>query len=397
MEKVLFLCHRIPFPPNKGDKIRSYHWLQYLKQHYQVFLGAFVDDKQDWQHQEQVSLGTQDCQLMARHPWLHKAKSLTALLGDQPLSLAYYQSDKMQAWVDAILAEHPDIKVLTFSSSMAQYVPDHAKFAVMDFVDIDSDKWLQYAEKKQGFMAWLYQREFRTLQRYEQQVAQRFDLSLFVSAAEADEFQRKQSKHIHSSIDWVQNGVDIHYFNPDDPSLESPYPAAKPCIVFTGAMDYWANVEGVTWFTEQVWPSLLAARPDCLFYIVGSNPGAEVLRLQQLTNVVVTGRVPDIRPYLKFAQCVVAPLRISRGIQNKVLEALAMNQIVVGSPDAFVGIGQSQSTLVAEDAGRFSEHCLAQLSQPLQQGRQPRAWVEERFSWQSSFDRLGALIAQAGG
>ena len=396
MEKILFLCHRIPYPPNKGDKIRSYHWLQYLKQRYEVLLGAFVDDPDDWQYQSIVSEGLLDCQLVKRHPHWHKLASLRAMLDGRPLSLAYYQSQQMQAWVDQAMAAHPNIKVLTFSSVMAQYVNRADQFRVMDFVDIDSDKWLQYANNASGIMAWLYRREFNSLARYEAQVASAFNLSLFVSQQEAQDFQTRQAPNTSlQAVDWVQNGVDTQYFDPDSVVDVSPFSPNEQAIVFTGAMDYWANIEGVLWFVQCVWPGIIAHKPSAIFYIVGSNPTQTVIKLAQLPGIVVTGKVPDVRPYLKYADLVVAPLRISRGIQNKVLEALAMDKKVVGTRHAFTGIGQMACTFVADDEEAFINQCIKQLS--LQQEVQARHWVREHFSWQSSFTRLDNLILQAGG
>lgn len=411
MEKILYLCHRIPYPPNKGDKIRSYHWLQYLKQRYEVYLGAFVDDPDDWQYQAVLQPQLAGCHLVARHPLWHKMTSLRGLLDQRPLSLAYYQSKQMQTWVEAIMREHPDIKVLAFSSVMAQFVTQGEQFRVMDFVDIDSDKWQQYADKKKGLMAWLYRREYNTLAQYESHVASTFNLSLFVSQSEADDFQQrqgvKQTTQAIENINWVQNGVDLDYFDPSSVTDASPYAEGEQALVFTGAMDYWANVEGVTWFAQQVWPRVIAQKPKATFYIVGSNPTKAVKKLASQPGIVVTGRVADVRPYLKHAYLAVAPLRISRGIQNKVLEALAMNKVVVGSRHAFVGIGNASGSRVADTKQDFARHCVAALNQVEQLNGDntgnkaveslARHWVQQHFSWQSSFNRLEHLIGQAKG
>ncbi len=411
MEKILYLCHRIPYPPNKGDKIRSYHWLQYLKQRYQVYLGAFIDDPEDWQYQDVLQPQLAGCHLVARHPFWHKVGSLRALFDQRPLSLAYYQSQQMQTWVEAMMREHPDIKVLAFSSVMAQFVTQGDQFRVMDFVDIDSDKWQQYADKKKGLMAWLYRREYNTLAQYEDHVASTFNLSLFVSQSEADDFQQRQvvrqAAKLNENINWVQNGVDLEYFDPNAVNGASPYQEQEQALVFTGAMDYWANIEGVTWFVLHVWPRVLAQKPKARFYIVGSNPSKGVRKLANQAGVIVTGRVPDVRPYLKHAYLAVAPLRISRGIQNKVLEALAMNKVVVGSRHAFVGIGNASGSRVADTKEEFSRQCVAALNQVEQlkgDGSSEAAveslarhWVQQHFSWQSSFNRLEHLIGQAKG
>src|SRR3569623_858504 len=248
MKELLFLAHRIPYPPNKGDKLRSYNLLKQLGRDYRVPLGAFIDEADDWRHVEAAA----------------------------------------------------------------------GRRRVMDFVDIDSDKWQQYAEARRWPLSWVYRREARTLLQYERAVAATFDASVFVSDSEADLFKRL-APECAARVWSIHNGVDTAYFDPVQ-SFTPPYPLYEKPIVFTGAMDYWANVEAVNWFAREVFPVVRAADEEARFYIVGARPAAEVQALRRLPGVIVVGAVDDIRPYLAHAALAVAPLRIARGVQNKVLE-----------------------------------------------------------------------------
>ena len=384
MEELLYLVHRIPYPPNKGDKIRSYHLLKHLAQSYIVHVGAFIDDAEDWQYVESLAkLAGGEVKLLPLKPRLAMLKSAMGLLSGEPLSLPYYRDRRMQAWVDAMLAARPITRALVYSSSMAQYLMQHhAIQRVIDFVDIDSDKWRQYAEKKTWPMSWIYQREARTLFEYEQRVTHEFAAAAFVSEAEAALF-KKLAPACADKVFGFSNGVDTGYFSPDH-TFASPYPVDERAIVFTGAMDYWANVDAVTWFAREIFPSIRHAHPTAYFYIVGSRPTPEVQALAQLSGVCVTGAVPDTRPYMAHAAVAVAPLRIARGIQNKVLEAMAMAKPTVVSEQALEGIKATpgKEILLATDAATFA----AQVSDAIightpEIGAAARQRVLNDYSW----------------
>ncbi len=394
MENLLLLIHRIPYPPNKGDKIRSYHLLKHLAQHYRVHLGTFVDDPDDWQHVPHVQTMCASSHFAPLKPLLARVRSLGALLANRSLSLDYYKSGELQAWVDATMKAQKIDRVLIFSSAMAQYAeayPDARR--VVDFCDVDSDKWRQYAEKKIWPMNWLYRHEARQLLAYERRVARECDASLFVSAPEADLFKELAPESV-AKIGFFNNGVDTDYFSPGR-SYASPYQAGERAVVFTGAMDYWPNIDAVQWFAAEVFPQLRARFADACFYIVGARPSSAVQALAQLPGVVVTGTVPDVRPYIAHAQVAVAPLRIARGIQNKVLEAMAMATPVVVSPQALEGIEAIPGTdlLLAEDAAAFVTSVSALLTHAdTAIGHVARAKVEQLYSWPSNLARIEARL-----
>ena len=397
MQDLLLLIHRIPYPPNKGDKIRSYHLLKHLARDYRVHLATFVDDADDWQHVPAVEALCASSHFAPLNPLRARVRSLGALVKNRSLSLDYYQDAGMARWVDQAVATHKIKRVMVFSSPMAQYADKlGGARRVIDFCDVDSDKWRQYAEKKSPPMSWLYRHEARQLLRYERQVASQYDASLFVSAPEADLF-RKLAPESTARIGHFSNGVDTEYFSPEH-VFASPYAAGERALVFTGAMDYWPNVDAVQWFASDVFPAVRAKYPGVRFYIVGSRPAPAVQALAQQDGIVVTGTVPDVRPYLAHAAVAVAPLRIARGIQNKVLEAMAMATPVVVSPQALEGIDAAPgSELVLADGADAFQSAVAALLDGQEEavdaiGAAARARVQSSYSWSSNLACIGESL-----
>ncbi len=229
-------------------------------------------------------------------PRTARVRSLRGFFSGQPLTLPYYWDRGLQTWVNHILETRPISHILVFSSAMAQYV-SQARLAhrIIDFVDIDSDKWMQYANARSWPMSWIYGRESKLLLGYERQIARDFDSATFVSEAEADLF-RQLSPESASKITYFNNGVDADYFSPHR-YYANPYSAGVKTLVFTGAMDYWANVDAVEWFARRIFPDIRAQLPEIEFHIVGARPTAAVLALASLPGVTVTGSVPDVRPF----------------------------------------------------------------------------------------------------
>ncbi|SNS81480.1 sugar transferase, PEP-CTERM/EpsH1 system associated [Noviherbaspirillum humi] len=394
MDPLLFLVHRIPYPPNKGDKIRSYHLLKHLARQYRVYLGSFVDDPNDWQYADAVKALCADTCLLNLDPRIGRLRSLTGLAAGRPLSLDYYRSNAMQDWVNRVTAAHKVSRVVVFSSVMAQFVNRQANGRlIVDYVDVDSDKWTQYAANKRWPMRWLYAREGRELLRYERRLATECDAALFVSQAEAGLF-RELAPESASRIGFFNNGVDCDYFSPNRDYV-NPYEARELPIVFTGAMDYWPNIDAVRWFARDVFPAILKRHPNAVFYIVGTRPSSDVQLLAQLPNVRVTGAVPDIRPYLAHAQMAVAPLRIARGVQNKVLEAMAMAKPVIVSPQALEGIDAmpDRDLLLAANEKDFVEAASRVLGTAHDAiGAAARECVQMRYGWEPNLARVDAAL-----
>ena len=400
MDDLLLLIHRIPYPPNKGDKIRSYRLLQHLAQHYRVHLATFVDDEDDWQHVARVEALCASSYFARLNPRMARVRSLGALLGNRALSFDYYRDAALGAWVDTAVRTHHIGRVVVFSSPMAQYAEALVQARrVIDFCDVDSDKWRQYADKKSWPMSALYAHEARQLLRYERKVAASFDASLLVSEPEA-QLLRRLAPESAQRIGFVNNGVDTAYFTPhgiDGKPYDNPYSAGDQALVFCGAMDYWPNVDAVSWFARELFPAIRARHPQARFIIVGARPSAEVQQLASLPGVMVTGTVPDVRPFVAWASVCVAPLRIARGIQNKVLEAMSMARTVVVTPQALEGITAQagRDLLLGEDGAAFQACVDAALTAPdPAMGQAARALVETLYGWSANLAPVVSLLEQ---
>ncbi len=396
--KLLYLVHRIPYPPNKGDKIRSFNMLKFLAEHFDIYLAAFIDADEDWQYIDELQAYCVDTCFAPLPALRAKVRSLTGLLSNTPLTLPYYADAGLRAWINVRRAEVD--RVLVFSSAMAQYVASERwrkKLRVIDFVDVDSDKWSQYAQSKTWPMNWVYRREARTLLKFESEIAREFDASLFVSAKEAELF--RQLSHLgEDKVTHMNNGVDVDHFSPAH-ALPSPFNTEQQNIVFTGAMDYWANEDAVIWFAESVLPMVLVQCPAARFFIVGSRPGRKVQALVKLPQVEVTGSVEDVRPYIQHADVVVAPMRIARGIQNKVLEGMAMARPVVVTSQGFDGIeaDMAHELVVRDGADAFAAAVIDVLQgrAVAEMGQRARQRVVEDYSWSSSLSKLLPLLQSA--
>ncbi|WP_343731643.1 TIGR03087 family PEP-CTERM/XrtA system glycosyltransferase [Duganella sp.] len=396
MRDLLFLCHRLPFPPNKGEKIRAYHALQYLRRHFRVHLGTFIDHEDDAAHAAKLAADCASTCFVRMPPHWARLSALSALLRDEALSLPYFRHASLQRWVGRTLEQH-DINVcLAYSGPMAQYVPFSTQrgplWRVLDLVDVDSEKWHSYADSKAWPLSGLYRREGRLLLDYERKAAAEFDRVLLVSPAEADLF-RQRAPESAGKVDYYSNGVDSDYFA-QQPAFPSPYGDAR-ALVFTGAMDYEPNIDAVSWFAERVMPALHTQHPTLEFHIVGSRPVSQVRELQRFPGVRVSGTVPDVRPYLQHAALVVAPLRIARGIQNKVLEAMAMQKIVIASPQALEGIQAVHGTEIirANGGAEFISAICRQLHAPESGlGMAARQRILRDYRWSENLQRLGRVL-----
>ena len=398
--RLLFLAHRIPYPPDKGEKIRAWHMLDHLAKTWEVELGCLVDDPRDLDHIPTLRgrfAHVEAHQLRGR--WQAAARALARLRPGLPLSLGWFHDPALAAWVRRGLAERRWDAAVVYSSAMAPYVmgprarrPGFRR--VLDMVDVDSAKWQAYAAGATPPMRLVWAREARTLLALERRAALDFDRTLFVSEEEARHFV-SLAPDCAGRVDWVENGVDLARFDPAEPR-PSPYPEGAVPIVFTGTMGYRPNIEAVVWFAETVLPRLRARMPAPSFWIVGANPAPAVQALARLPGVHVTGTVPDVRPYLAHATVAVAPLRIARGIQNKVLEAMAMARPVVATTAAFEGVRATagRDLLVADGAEATAAAVAAVLDGAHPGlGEAARAAVRAAHDWAATLKRLDTALS----
>lgn len=398
--KLLFISHRIPYPPNKGDKIRSYNVLRYLAHRHDVYLACLVDNAEDLAYLDALNPLVQDIVYDTISPVLKKIQSSLALLGSKPISIPYFYSRTLQSSIDRLLDKIDIETVYCSSSPTAEYLFRSRHYngklrrtkRVMDLIDVDSDKWRQYADTCRYPMRWVYQREAKRLLAYEAMIAAEFDHVLLVSETEKDFFLSNIST---SNVTAMSNGVDLEKFSPN---FRSTLQRKGPAIVFTGAMDYWPNIDAISWFVREVWHHVRKSSPAATLYIVGSKPSSMVQRLSRSPGVVVTGFVEDIRDYLSLADVCIAPLRIARGIQNKVLEAMAMAKPVVATEQAFEGIDArpGQDLLVTAAEPEIFAQGINLLwkdkSFAKQMGLDAREAIVSQYSWEKQLKKLNALL-----
>lgn len=394
MGEIIFLAHRVPFSPDRGDRIRSFHFLRRIAAKRPVHLLGFVDNDEDRKAAKELLPILASLHIEVRSKSKLRAGIESLVLGE-PVSVAAFGSRRIMRMVDQLLADRPIEAIFAYSGQMAQFVPDDrgGRRFVMDFVDVDSAKFAAYGEGESGLMGWAHRREGRLLAQYENEIGRWADVNLFVSEAEAALFRQRAglaANHVRA----LNNGIDTDYFDPAGfPRLDGD---ADPMIVFTGQMDYRPNVEAVDYFARRTFPAIRAKHPTTLFAIVGRDPTPAVEELASLKNVIVTGEVPDVRPWLAAAAVVVAPLEIARGVQNKVLEAMAMARPVVASPAAFEGIEAvpGEHLLVAQgyDMANAVSRLLAAPADGEALGRAARAHMVARYGWEAQLRQLDAII-----
>jgi polysaccharide biosynthesis protein PslH len=397
MPEILFLVHRAPWPPDRGDRIRSWHMFEALAKLAPVHVATLADNEAD--------------AALARDKMTPLCKSLSvevrsvsrplalmqAIARGEPVSNRLFRNAALARHVEAIVPRGGVTHIVAFSGQMAQYVP--AGFdgpVLMDFVDVDSAKFATYAEQdKRQPLHWVHKREARVLGAYEADVARRVDASLFVSEAEAALF-RSLSGLGADRVRAVENGIDTNRFDPATP-LEVVGAGKGPLAVFTGQMDYRPNIDAVRWFAADILPLIRARHPHARFAIVGRAPTEEVRALERLPGVAVTGEVPDVRPWLAAADAVVAPLLLARGVQNKLLEAMAMARPVVASEAAATGIDAvaGEHLLIADDAGSLADAVCTLFDDraaAAAMGQAARARMIARYGWDARLAPLGALL-----
>jgi len=402
-KELLFLCHRIPYPPNKGDKIRSHALLAHFAARRPVHLACFIDDPDDWRHLKAVrQLAGGECLFIKLRPLLARAASLDALVTGQPLTTSYFRSHAIDRWLTRLIAGGRVDQAVVFGSAMAPYLLKRTNLdpgrSLFDMVDLDSDKWRQYGETSRWPKSWLYRREARTLLALEREAARRFGATVLISPHEVDSFRAlapESADRLHS----ISNGVDPVRFSPDRPHPDV-FPAGVVPIVMTGAMDYRPNAEGAAWFVEAILPLLLPQLPGAHFYIVGANPPPSVQKLAG-PHVTVTGRVHDIQPYLAHAAAVVAPLRIARGLQNKVIEGMAMRRPVVATWEAARALAArpGEELWVETEPAAFAAAVVAAAVGPDRErvALNGRLYVERHHDWGRNLSTMDDLLERMAG
>lgn len=389
--RVLLLTHRVPFPPDKGDRIRSYNLLRYLSERATVSLGCLGDEP--WtQDALRVIDSLTESSCIAPIGFSRKIYGGLSLLSGRSITEGWFYSRRLARWIDEVSRKQPFDAVVCFCSGMAGYTSrpglEQAPL-ILDLVDVDSEKWLQFSRSGSGPKSWLLGLEGRRLRRVERQVGDRAAVVTLVSDEEAALYRQLAPS---ANTIAVGNGVDFGYFQRPEGVVRNPHSA-----VFLGALDYRPNVDGIRWFCRDVWPSIRSRYSAASLKIVGRRPTAAVRALADAPGVSIHADVPDVRPYLFEAAAAIAPLQVARGVQNKVLEAMACETPVVASAQALEGIsavaGRDALSAEAPDdwlqsIGRiFDDVALAdRLSQS------GRTHVESHFDWNARLAPLGEFL-----
>ena len=376
--ELIFLSHCVPNPPDKGEKIRAFHEINALAAHHDVHLVCFAREASELDAADKLRDRCASVYVAPLYPFgLHVGRAGLGFLLGSSLNTEFYSSGKLQAYVNRLAEERKIDGAVAYSAVMAPYVPDPTPF-ILDMLDVDSEKWFQYAEQRQPPQ--FFRMEAQRVRKLELAQARRARLSLFTTHAEESLFHSIAGQ---CPTGFMENGVDLEFFDPsatpDDPAL-----AARQYVVFVGTLDYFPNATAVRQFAEGAFQQMRAANPGLEFLVVGRNPARQVKSAASLPGVSVIGGVPDVRPYLKHAEAMVAPLGIARGIQNKVLEALAMGKPVLASQAIARTFGPHLPAGVIE-CPSTGEYCSGlPLARNLASARRIREEAATRFTWMSN-------------
>ena len=399
-DEILFLAHRIPFPPDRGDKIRSHHLLHALAQLAPVHVGCFGETPADMACEGLLAnLARSHC-LIKRDKSLPRA-GIEALASGRAVSLAAFASARLRDWVQLTLATRPIDTVFVFSGQMGQFVPDDFRGRlIVDLCDVDSIKFEDYARDHAGLRRALYRREARLVAREEARLAVRAEATLLVTEQEAGLLRNRLPERDRAKVVALGNGIDTALF---DPSGVDPHTALAdtdgPHLVFTGQMDYPPNIAAAQRIARRLLPGLRVTFPKAQAHIVGRAPTGAVQQLANVPGVTVWGEVADVRPFLAGAHCVVAPLTIARGVQNKVLEAMAMARPVALSRQAATGIAATdgQHFAIGEDDAALIRQIERIVADPVlarDMGEAARRHVIDHQSWAAALAPLPSLVGR---
>lgn len=395
MGQILFLAHRVPFPPDRGDRIRSHNLLKALARFAPVHVGCFGEGDAAAES-ALASLAASHC--IAPRTKLLPLAGVEAVLAGKPVSLTAFHSRALERWVRDTIARQNISAIVVFSGQMGQYVPaDFTGRVVIDLCDVDSAKFASYAAA--GERVWLNTREARLLAVEEERLGRRADATLLISDAEAALYRSRLVAPEKVNVQVIGNGIDAAFFDPAAPASHPVMTSQPgPHFVFTGQMDYRPNEQAALWVIEALMPQLRGAMPDAVFHIVGRNPTARLAAHHGSPGVHVWGEVPDVRPFIAAADAVLAPLLIARGVQNKVLEAMAMARPVVLTHEAATGIAaeDGQHWLVCPpDPKAMAARIVALLADPAvpaRIGTAARRFVLDHHGWEAMMAPLAGLI-----
>ncbi len=390
---ILFICHRLPFPPDRGGKIRPFYFIKHLHETHQVTVASLAETEEEIENGMDLQNYCREVIVEKVPPFVRWGKAVWGLPSSRPSSLRYFHSGQLMKRIDEKRKGNLFDVVMVHCAFVAQYatVMDGVPL-IMDFGDLDSGKWMEYQRFRSFPLSAAYGYEARRLRTYEAWLSKQAKICTFTTPYELEEFEQFNSRTPRRVI---PNGVNINYFEYEEEGKYKP-----ESLVFVGRLDYFPNEQGIQWFVYRVLPLIRKVLPNVSLTIVGSNPGVNVRRLQDVPGVLVTGHVPDVRPFLREAALAVAPLQIARGVQNKILEAMAIGTPVVATEEAARGIRASDHPVLLVGKGEedFSRQVLqvlrnSMLRQTLSEnGRQH---IHSFYTWKHSLEMLDRTLLEA--
>jgi len=399
--RVLMLTHRVPFPPDRGDRIRSYNLLKLLSKHFEVAIACTSDEPVTEEQRQKLSQLAGQVAIHKTNKLTSRARGVAALASGQAITPSLFYDPKLADTITHWHTQRPFDAVLTFCTGMIRYArmlthpayrsrafADARPIHVLDLVDVDSRKWSAYAAKAKGPMKWVYAQEAQRLSRIESGLEDHFDRVSVISRPEAQTY--REHLRDHPGLTVVENGVDLDYFAPFND-------IASQTAVFVGVLNYKPNIEAIQWYVKKVLPRVRKKLPNATFQIVGKDPCSRVKALRNHPGVEVIGTVPDVRPYIESAAAVVAPLKTARGVQNKVLEAMACRRAVVCTPQAALGIRAlpGRHLLVGDSSKKFARYVVALMRDDhyrQQVSAAARRCVERRYAWPNALEPMIELL-----
>ncbi|HFD11263.1 MAG TPA: TIGR03087 family PEP-CTERM/XrtA system glycosyltransferase [Crenotrichaceae bacterium] len=389
--KILYLCHRFPYPGNDGSRVRSFHLIQHFTTNgHQVTVASLVRSDQEATAGQPLKKHCKKVIMARVNETIQNIRMVAYLLTPTPSSMAYFYSKTLARRIDEeIQNNRPDL-IYVHCSSVAPYVADYDIPKIMDFVDMDSAKWLIYAKFKSFPINLGYWYEGVKLRRAEKKLAQRFTISTCITQTELDTLT---GYNLKIDGDWFPNGVDHQFFCPDDQQQDYD----SNTISFIGRMDYYPNIEAMLRFCSDIFPLIREHNPNAKLIIIGANPVNEIKALEQHNGITVTGTVEDVRPYVRQSAVMVAPLKIARGTQNKILEAMSMGVPVVCSEIAARGVNAVDNThiLVAADNTDCAKKIINLLENPVQRqqfSEAGRDLIGNDYTWEKAMQRVDSII-----
>lgn len=396
--RVLMLTHRFPFPPDRGDRIRAYHVLKFLMEHFDLTLACTTHEPiaaGDLAHLRELVSGLLVAPI---GKWTKYRRAAQSVATGASLTEGYFRSPSLARSIRTLHTQTPFDALLVYCSSMYQYrtlaglrnVP-----TIVDLVDVDSQKWRQLASGTLGLRSKIYRLETQRVCQLEKSIATTAYSVALTSPQEVQLFSSTVGEQIVAH--GISNGVDTNYFCAQN--------SAQLCeqlpinLIFTGVMDYPPNIQGMVWFCRDIWPQIVSSLPARL-KIVGRRPSASVRELANLDGVEVVGEVPDVRPYLAAADIAISPLMLARGIQNKVLEAMASGLATVVTPQSAEGIDAESGVhfQIAATAHEFAMAVIAlarSRTTRLSMGLAARELIERSYGWPQRVAKFRELLDEA--